>query len=86
MNLPNFRSKLRDYRKQTGYSQQDLAAEVGLHHTVLSAKLNATNEFEVDPPGSQENHSGTGGLGSDQPSSGSLRAFRIDRPQTDQFH
>ena len=47
MNLPNFRSKLRDYRRQTGYSQQDLAAEVGLHHTVLSAKLNATNESKL---------------------------------------
>ena len=50
MNLDLFRSKLRDYRRQTGYSQQDLAAEVGLHHTVLSAKLNNSNDAKLTNP------------------------------------
>jgi predicted ATPase/uncharacterized protein HemY len=43
MNLAEFRTKVRDYRRQSGRSQLALAYQLGLHPTLLSNKLNGVN-------------------------------------------
>lgn len=48
MNLEVFRSKVRDYRLLTGRSQKALAQTVGLHPTVLSNKLNGTDNARLN--------------------------------------
>lgn len=43
MNPAEFRTKVREYRRQSGRSQLALAYQLGLHPTVLSNKLNGVN-------------------------------------------
>lgn len=50
MNLEIFRDKVRDYRRPTGMSQKALAKAVGLHPTVLSNKLNGTDNSSLTHP------------------------------------
>ena len=47
MNLKTFRDKVRYYRRLTGQSQQALAEAIGLYPTVLSAKLNGTDQTHL---------------------------------------
>ncbi|MBN9389043.1 MAG: tetratricopeptide repeat protein [Chloroflexi bacterium] len=48
--LAVFRKKVRDYRKQAGHNQNELAANLGLHPVVLSNKLNGTNDAYLTNP------------------------------------
>ncbi len=48
--LHPFRNKVRDYRKQAGRTQNELAATLGLHPVVLSNKLNGTNSAYLTNP------------------------------------
>jgi predicted ATPase/transcriptional regulator with XRE-family HTH domain len=50
MNLKAFRDKVRYYRRLTGQSQQALAEAVGLYPTVLSAKLNNSDNAHLTHP------------------------------------
>ena len=43
MPLAHFRTLLKEYLHRGGYSQKQLAFELGLHPTMLSNKLNAHN-------------------------------------------
>jgi predicted ATPase/Tfp pilus assembly protein PilF len=45
MNLELLREKIKTYRQLCGYSQKELAAELGLHPVVLSHKLNGTGRY-----------------------------------------
>jgi predicted ATPase len=47
MNLEAFRLKLRQYRNATGFLQEELARELGLHPAVLSRKLNGNPNFKI---------------------------------------
>src|SRR5579859_217024 len=47
MNLKAFRDKVRYYRRLTGQSQQALAESIGLYPTVLSAKLNGSDQAHL---------------------------------------
>src|SRR4051794_8684620 len=48
--LNSFRVKVRDYRKQAGHTQNELADSLGLHPVVLSNKLNGTNNAYLTNP------------------------------------
>jgi predicted ATPase len=48
--LDLFRKKVRDYRKQAGHTQNELAANLALHPVVLSNKLNGTNDAYLTNP------------------------------------
>jgi WD40 repeat protein/transcriptional regulator with XRE-family HTH domain len=50
MSLEDFRSKLREYLRRGGYSQKQLARELGMHYTLLSNKLNEHNYAHLTSP------------------------------------
>jgi WD40 repeat protein/transcriptional regulator with XRE-family HTH domain len=47
MHLEQFRTKLREYLRRSGYSQKQLAYKMGLHVTQLSNKLNGHNNARL---------------------------------------
>ncbi len=47
MQLEQFRTKLKEYLRESGYSQKQLAYKLGLHPTQLSNKLNENNNAHL---------------------------------------
>lgn len=41
-------SNLREYRKQNGYTQKELANELGVSHNTISSWENGTNSIDID--------------------------------------